>query len=597
MRRLSSALHLQAYSLDDLAPDRTPPPTSSLDTDDAGAASYDPYEVALPEDELLDYERQLALRTANYGVRSVPASAQHTTDHHKPRATSSSLVPPVVRTIEEASTMKPTDTTANAIPPNNELASNKPAATSSTPPSDIPDTHVHASQQQGDYWKRAGYGTPSDLDQLQATLDTLQRDIYQRTGGTEFNINSPAQVSLALFGEKGQSTNKDVLDAMAGGGNQLARSILEYRTVRQQLQKRGRKVEHQAKGTAVQSVSTVKRHDRVQAADPLMLVDASAYIFRAYYSMPPIHRSDGTPTGAVLGFCNMLNRLVLNRMLEGDRPRLVLVFDHKGQSFRKELYNDYKGNRPAAPMDLIPQFNLIREAAIAYGIDQLEAPSYEADDVIATLATMAKAEGVDTNILSSDKDLMQLISGREDSPCVHMIDPMTMSRVTYDEVLEKWNVPPELLGDVLALAGDAADNVPGVPGIGPKIAANLVQEFGSLDNLLENVDQVKQKGRRQKLQDNLAQAKLSRKLVDLVTEVPFDTMTFPDGITQVSRLRMEAMDSDRLLTFYDQMGFKDLKRRFESRLTGSKIKRKKSTYPRKAKVEVPKPEEFADVPF
>jgi DNA polymerase-1 len=217
-------------------------------------------------------------------------------------------------------------------------------------------------------------------------------------------------------------------------------------------------------------------------------------------------------------------------------------------------------------MDLIPQFDLIRDAATAYGICQIEANNYEADDVIATLATMALAEGVDTNILSGDKDLMQLVTAKDEMPSVHIIDPMTMSRVTYDEVVEKWGVPPEHLGDLLALAGDSSDNVPGVPGIGPKIAAALIDEYGSLEQLLEQVDSVKQKGRREKLQANIDQARLSRVLVDLVREVPMEIMTWPEGMDKAGDLRMEGMDGDRLLKFYDQMGFKDLRRRVEGRL-------------------------------
>ena len=264
--------------------------------------------------------------------------------------------------------------------------------------------------------------------------------------------------------------------------------------------------------------------------EPLVLIDASAYIFRAYYSMPPIHRFDGEPTGATLGFCNMLNRLVLTPSILGSStttshlpPRIVLVFDSKdGTNFRKKMYPEYKANRKSCPIDLIPQFDFVREAADAYGILQLEAPGFEADDVIATIATKALEEGCFVNILSGDKDLMQLVTqdkkrkeedmmeekGAEKDnfiyqPCIQMIDPMAMIRVDYNGVIDKWGVEPERLGDVLALAGDSADNIPGVPGIGPKIAATLIQDYGSLDSLFENVDNVKQKGRREKLKDNV----------------------------------------------------------------------------------------------
>lgn len=168
------------------------------------------------------------------------------------------------------------------------------------------------------------------------------------------------------------------------------------------------------------------------------------------------------PTGAVMGFCKMLNAMLLDSMIEGKQPRLVLCFDAKGKTFRHKMYPDYKGNRPAAPMDLIPQFDFVRQAADAYGIAQIEAYGYEADDVIATLATRAIQEGVDANILSGDKDLMQLVTDLGATPSIQMTDPMKRDCSTYKEVVAKWEVSPRLLGDVLALAGDTADNIPGV---------------------------------------------------------------------------------------------------------------------------------------
>ena len=202
----------------------------------------------------------------------------------------------------------------------------------------------------------------------------------------------------------------------------------------------------------------------------------------------------------------MIDRLVLTRLMQGDTPRFVLVFDgvKKGNSFRHELFEDYKANRPPCPMDLVPQFDLVRDAALAYGIPCLEANGYEADDVIATLSTMALKDGVDVDVYSSDKDLMQLVTSSDFEPSLQMIDPMKMERViSYVEVQNKWGVPPEKLGDVLALAGDSSDNIPGVPGIGPKIAATLINEYGSLDKLLSNLHSIKQKGRREKLLSNV----------------------------------------------------------------------------------------------
>jgi DNA polymerase-1 len=184
---------------------------------------------------------------------------------------------------------------------------------------------------------------------------------------------------------------------------------------------------------------------------------------------------------------------------------------------------------------------------------------------------------------------------------------MTMSRVSYEDVIEKWAVPPEKLGDVLALAGDNSDNVPGVPGVGPKIAASLINDFGSLDNLLENLDNVKQKGRREKLQKNIEQARLSRRLVELERRVPIEQITFPDGVDKVADLRMSPMKVDRLVEFFDEMGLRDLKRRFEDRLQqqrgirGSppppKSRQERPKFIQRPKVEIPKPEDFKDVPF
>lgn len=472
----------------------------------------------------------------------------------------------------------------------------------------IPETAlIHAADiSQEDSWvKQAAYGTPisTQLDLLISRLDQIENDIYAQNNEKRFNINSPKQVSKVLFGVEQSSTKKEVLEAMAAAGNRMAALILQYRDVKNQISRAQRKQESIDNGTKVKSasVATISTKgetvtNEVASTDPLLLVDASAYIFRAYYSMPPIHRYDGMPTGAVMGFCNMLNRLILNRVLQGEQPRLVLVFDAKGSTFRHEMYPDYKGHRPDAPMDLIPQFALIRQAADAYGISAIEADTFEADDVIATLATMAQKEGLATHILSGDKDLMQLISEDEDASLVHMIDPMTMSRVTSTEVRNKWGVPPMLLGDVLALTGDSSDNVPGVPGIGPKIAAALIEEFGNLDNLLENIDKVKQTARRLKLQENTEKVRLSRQLVQLIRDVPREVMTFPESVANVTDLRMKPLDPERMLNFYKEMGFKDLRRRLESRLS---LKTPTSNKPRQKRESavIPKPEDYADVPF
>ena len=261
----------------------------------------------------------------------------------------------------------------------------------------------------------SGDAMTSEADMVTKQLQQLEQDIYAQNNNREFNIKSTRQVSQALFGKPGQPTNKETLEAMGGTGNVMADLILRYRALHRRLARLKKKEESRSNGTLVNTVSQQTLSSKISDedvvdGDPLLLVDASAYIWRAYFSMPPLHRADGMPVGAVLGFCNMLNRLVLGKLLEGKCPRLVLVFDAKGKTFRHELYNDYKSNRRECPMDLVPQFDLIREAAEAYGIHQLEAANYEADDVIATLVTMALKEGVSVNILSGDKDLMQLIT-------------------------------------------------------------------------------------------------------------------------------------------------------------------------------------------
>ena len=497
-----------------------------------------------------------------------------------------------------------------------------------------------------------GSGQMTQVDILTSKSESIQSSVYAENGGKEFNINSPKQVSHVLFGDAGQSTNKDVLDAMASAGNRMADLILQYRQAQRDLKRAKKQVENKENGIHVDdfhkapppspaaaaaaaeprrdpikdSSPEMLEYDDANGSNPLLLVDASAYIFRAYYSMPPLHRADGTPVGAVLGFCNMLNRLVLNRSLDGDQPRIVLVFDSKGKTFRHDMYPDYKANRGPCPEDLVPQFDLIREAATAYGIDQIEAPNFEADDVIATLATMAREEGINVHVLTGDKDLMQLVTPPDEEPSINMIDPKEMIRVTYDVVVDKFGVPPALLGDVLALAGDKSDNIPGVPGIGPKIASSLINEYGSLEVVLDRAGEIKQKARREKLLSNTEEAMLSRKLVELDRAVPLNVMTMPDHYTTVSELKMAPLSSDALFNFYEEMGFYDLTMKLKRRLgtSGSDGNNSESSamageaaakqigtgnaplndnirqgliMHQRRKSEAPKPEDYDDVPF
>ncbi|WP_166299441.1 DNA polymerase I [Bradyrhizobium sp. 2S1] len=283
--------------------------------------------------------------------------------------------------------------------------------------------------------------------------------------------------------------------------------------------------------------------------DHVFLVDGSGYIFRAYHALPPLNRkSDGLQVNAVLGFCNMLWKL-LRDMPEDNRPtHLAIVFDKSEITFRNKLYPDYKAHRPPAPDDLIPQFALIREAVRAFDLPCLEQSGFEADDLIATYARLASERGATTTIVSSDKDLMQLVTDK-----VLMYDTMKDRRIGRDEVIEKFGVPPEKVVEVQALAGDSTDNVPGVPGIGIKTAAQLIIEYGDLDQLLFRASEIKQPKRREALLENAEKARISRQLVLLddkvALEVPLDD------------LAVHEPDSRRLIAFLKAMEFSTLTRR------------------------------------
>ncbi|MFM7630510.1 MAG: DNA polymerase I [Alphaproteobacteria bacterium] len=241
------------------------------------------------------------------------------------------------------------------------------------------------------------------------------------------------------------------------------------------------------------------------------IVDASGYIFRAYHALPPMNAPDGTPVNAVYGFCAMMLKL----LKDVGGQHVLVVFDAKRRSFRQDLYPDYKAHRPDAPADLVPQFSLIRQAVEAMGLLPLEQEGFEADDLIATLATALVAEGERVCIVSSDKDLMQLVQ-----PAVFMMDPLKNKKIERDQVFEKFGVYPERVVDVQALAGDSSDNIPGISGIGLKTAAELITSFGSLDALLDNAHTITQPKRRERLQEGASMARLSRDLVRLRCDVP-----------------------------------------------------------------------------
>ncbi len=256
----------------------------------------------------------------------------------------------------------------------------------------------------------------------------------------------------------------------------------------------------------------------IKAGDHLYLIDGSGYIFRAYHALPPLTRkSDGLPVGAVQGFCNMLYKL-LKQMSADDRPtHIAVIFDKSSKSFRNDIYPDYKAHRPPAPEDLVPQFGLIRQATEAFNVACIEQDNYEADDLIATYATQAAAVGATVRIVSSDKDLMQLVTDQ-----VMLLDTMKDKAIGRAEVIEKFGVPPEKVVEVQALAGDSVDNIPGIPGIGVKTGAQLIEEYGDLETLLARAAEIKQPKRREKLIEFADQARLSKQLVILKTDVAVD---------------------------------------------------------------------------
>ncbi|MDB5601532.1 MAG: polymerase [Xanthobacteraceae bacterium] len=287
----------------------------------------------------------------------------------------------------------------------------------------------------------------------------------------------------------------------------------------------------------------------VKSGDHVFLVDGSGYIFRAYHALPPLNRkSDGLQVNAVLGFSNMLWKL-LREMKPEERPtHLAVVFDKSEKTFRTGLYPAYKAHRPPPPDDLIPQFALIREAVEAFDLPCLEQAGYEADDLIATYVRQACEAGATATIVSSDKDLMQLVND-----CVILYDTMKDKRLGIAEVIEKFGVPPEKVIEVQALIGDPTDNVPGVPGIGVKTAAQLIIEYGDLETLLARAGEIKQPKRREALIENAEKARLSKQLVTLDQNVPLDV--------SIDDIAVHDPDPRRLIAFLKGMEFTTLTRR------------------------------------
>ncbi len=282
----------------------------------------------------------------------------------------------------------------------------------------------------------------------------------------------------------------------------------------------------------------------------LYLVDGSAFIFRAYHALPPLTRkSDGLPVGAVQGFCNMLWKLIEDMKTSPDAPtHLAVIFDESGKTFRNDMYPAYKAHRPPAPEDLIPQFPLVREATLAFGVPAIELANYEADDLIAAYAKQVSDAGGEVVIVSSDKDLMQLVGDR-----VCMLDPMKNVIIDAAGVFEKFGVAPDRVIDVQALCGDSVDNVPGAPGIGIKTAALLINEYGDLETLLARASEIKQDKRRQTLIDFADQIRMSRDLVTLDTATPLPA--------SVESFAIDAPDPAVLGAFLEAMEFRTLSRR------------------------------------
>src|SRR5215210_6526574 len=288
------------------------------------------------------------------------------------------------------------------------------------------------------------------------------------------------------------------------------------------------------------------------AAQPhLYLVDGSSYIFRAYHRLPPLTNRHGQPAGAVYGYTTMLWKLA-GDLNKADGPtHMAVILDASEQTFRNDMYAQYKAHRPPPPEDLVPQFPLIRTATKAFSIPCIETEGLEADDIIACYAKAALAAGWSTTIVSSDKDLMQLIE-----PGVDMLDTMNDRRIDADYVIEKFGVPPEKLGDVLALMGDSVDNVPGVPGIGPKTASQLIQQFGDLESVLGSTDQISKPKLKQSLIEHADNARLSRELVRLVCDA-----ALPEPLED---LALKGIPTEPLQAFLEDQGFKSLLNRLAS---------------------------------
>jgi len=288
---------------------------------------------------------------------------------------------------------------------------------------------------------------------------------------------------------------------------------------------------------------------KIKKTDHFYLIDGSGYIFRAYYALPPLTRkSDGLPTGAVSGFCSMLFKLLEDSKSDNNTQKpthFAVIFDSARKNFRNEIYSDYKANRSEAPDDLAPQFEYIRKSVMAFNLPSVDLANYEADDLIATYADQILQKGAKVTIVSSDKDLMQLY--RKD---VRLYDPMKNKFIESEDIINKFGVDSKKVIDVQSLAGDSSDNVPGVPGIGVKTAAELINKYGTLEKLLDNAHKIKQNKRRETLLDNKDKAIISKKLVTLKKDVPVDRT--------IEEFKLQEIDKDKLYKFLREMEFNRL---------------------------------------
>ncbi|MBI05025.1 MAG: DNA polymerase I [Pelagibacteraceae bacterium] len=281
----------------------------------------------------------------------------------------------------------------------------------------------------------------------------------------------------------------------------------------------------------------------------LILIDGSAYIFRAYYGLPPMNRSDGTPINAVFGFTNMLVKLIEDYRDD----KMIVVFDAARENFRNTIFRDYKANRGDTPEDLIPQFDIIRECVDSFKIPQIEIEGYEADDIIATYCNLAKKQKIESIIVSSDKDLMQLVNDN-----ITMLDPMKNKKIGINEVIEKFGLPPEKVIQIQALTGDKVDNIPGAPGIGPKTAFQLIEEFGNVHNLIKNANKIPQEKRRNVIIDHKSDILISLELVKLK-----DNIDLPLKIIDIHPYS-SVVKTENLSNFLSKQGFKSIAERLKN---------------------------------